>query len=306
MKTPSPAGRPVFVGEMPTNGTHELLHALFSSTTFGVAICDRQFRFRAINDALAAMNGIPAEAHLNKTLHSVLGKVSSKLVPIFRRVFNTGQPVTNFEFTAALPKRSDPGHWIANYLPIRNHTGEIHQVAAIVIELTRQSAIEACVLRLIDQLLRTNAAFRTSGRSSFTNRRIHKELSRDNPMAGLHSVIENCLSETLAISRLLNPLGSGPRNLVLASGVTTGIPGGVDATLPVSASSAEPRQTLLSSREKQVATLLASGKLNKQIADEMRISIRTVETYRGRIMLKLGLNSVPDLVRYALRSGLIV
>src|SRR6266436_10004781 len=38
---------------------HDLLSALFQSSAVGVAICDRQLRFRAVNDALASMNGIP-------------------------------------------------------------------------------------------------------------------------------------------------------------------------------------------------------------------------------------------------------
>ena len=305
MKTPSPAGRPVFVGAMPTNGTHELLHALFSSSTLGVAICDRQFRFRAINDALAVMNGIPAEAHLGKTIHNILGKASEKLVPVFRRVFTTGQPVTNFELTAALPMRTAPGHWIANYFPIRNQSGDIQEIAALVLEVTRQSAIEACALRLMDELLRTRASLQAARKRLLANRAIRKEVSLGDPLAASREMIEKCLTETFAISRLVNPLGSRSKNLVLPSPLAQ-VSAGIGAALRVPRFAADHARLMsLSSREKQVAAMLASGKTNKQVANEMDLSIRTVETYRGRIMLKLGLNSVPDLVRYAIRSGLI-
>ncbi len=61
----------------------------------------------------------------------------------------------------------------------------------------------------------------------------------------------------------------------------------------------------LSQRERQVLVLVATGKLNKQIAAELGITLRTVKEHRGRVMQKLGLTSVADLVRLAERSGLM-
>ncbi|MGD8572356.1 MAG: response regulator [Gammaproteobacteria bacterium] len=58
----------------------------------------------------------------------------------------------------------------------------------------------------------------------------------------------------------------------------------------------------LSSREKEVMDLMVAGKLNKQIAAELDISIRTVEAHRAKIMEKLEANSLPDVVRIALQS----
>jgi DNA-binding CsgD family transcriptional regulator len=51
--------------------------------------------------------------------------------------------------------------------------------------------------------------------------------------------------------------------------------------------------------------LLGAGKSHKQTAAELGMAVRTVETHRAKIMLKLGLNSLPQLVQYALRNGLI-
>jgi PAS domain-containing protein len=94
---------------------YDLLPALFRSSTVGVAICDRQFRFRAINDALASMNGISAAAHLGKTIHTVLGNAAEKVLPAYEHVLATGQPLSNFEVTAKLPTRNAPGHWNLSY-----------------------------------------------------------------------------------------------------------------------------------------------------------------------------------------------
>lgn len=60
-----------------------------------------------------------------------------------------------------------------------------------------------------------------------------------------------------------------------------------------------------SPRERQVIRLLAEGKANKEMAAVLELSTRTVEMYRARIMAKLKLHSVAELVRYAVRHNLI-
>ncbi|MEF8706852.1 MAG: LuxR C-terminal-related transcriptional regulator, partial [Candidatus Accumulibacter sp. UW27] len=54
---------------------------------------------------------------------------------------------------------------------------------------------------------------------------------------------------------------------------------------------------LLTRRERQVLELALTGKRNKEIADELGIGLRTIETHRSRVMQKLGCKSVLELVR---------
>jgi DNA-binding NarL/FixJ family response regulator len=61
----------------------------------------------------------------------------------------------------------------------------------------------------------------------------------------------------------------------------------------------------LSDREQEIVQLLASGKSNKETASRLHISVKTVETHRAAIMRKLGLKSITELVRYAIRNKLI-
>jgi DNA-binding CsgD family transcriptional regulator len=61
----------------------------------------------------------------------------------------------------------------------------------------------------------------------------------------------------------------------------------------------------LTSREMNVLKLAAAGKHNREIAEILGISVRTVEAHRARGMMKLDLTSSADLVRYALRTNLI-
>jgi len=62
---------------------------------------------------------------------------------------------------------------------------------------------------------------------------------------------------------------------------------------------------MLSSREREVLQMIAEGKTNKEIATVLNLSVYTVDAHRGRIMEKLNVHSVTDLVRFAVRCGLV-
>ena len=66
-----------------------------------------------------------------------------------------------------------------------------------------------------------------------------------------------------------------------------------------------PGRPRLSERERQVLPLLADGLQNKQIAEQLGVSVKSIETYRSRLMAKLGLTSTAELVRYAIREGIV-
>jgi two-component system, NarL family, response regulator NreC len=62
---------------------------------------------------------------------------------------------------------------------------------------------------------------------------------------------------------------------------------------------------LLTTREREVLQMIAEGKTNKEIAGVLNLSVYTVDAHRGRIMEKLNLHSINELVRFAVRNGLI-
>ena len=61
----------------------------------------------------------------------------------------------------------------------------------------------------------------------------------------------------------------------------------------------------LSPRELQVMCLIASGRSTAQIASEISVSVKTVSTYRTRMMEKMGMDSLADMIRYSVRAGLL-
>ena len=66
-----------------------------------------------------------------------------------------------------------------------------------------------------------------------------------------------------------------------------------------------PIHELLSDREFQVLRMIASGKTVKQIADEISLSVKTVSTYRARILEKTGMKTTAELIRYAFQAQLV-
>lgn len=74
---------------------------------------------------------------------------------------------------------------------------------------------------------------------------------------------------------------------------------------PAGGGEAGETDALLSPREVEVLRLLALGHTNREIADRLELSVRTVETHRAHVQQKLGLDARPDLTRYALDAGLL-
>jgi DNA-binding NarL/FixJ family response regulator len=73
---------------------------------------------------------------------------------------------------------------------------------------------------------------------------------------------------------------------------------------PAAAASADPYESL-TDREKQVLKLVAEGRSNKEVADELGISVKTAMSHREHVMQKLDLHNRTELVRFALRKGVI-
>jgi DNA-binding NarL/FixJ family response regulator len=67
----------------------------------------------------------------------------------------------------------------------------------------------------------------------------------------------------------------------------------------------EPGADVLTARQREVLRLVAGGKSTKEIAFDLNLSVKTVETHRAQIMERLGIRDVAGLVRYALRTGLV-
>lgn len=88
----------------------ELLKAYSNSTNIGLCLLDSGFRYLAINRTLAAIHGLPVEAHLGKTVREVLGDLGDLLEPKFQQAIETKKPITSRYRECSPPKlRRDTG-----------------------------------------------------------------------------------------------------------------------------------------------------------------------------------------------------
>jgi formate hydrogenlyase transcriptional activator len=130
------------VGDSKALATAELLEAYVRTSKTGVCFFDDHFSYIAINDSLAEINRLPAADHLGKSVREVLGDAAELIEPLFERVLITGEPILNLEISCTLPRRSEPGHWVVNYLPIKNASGKVNRIGAVVLETTETKKLK--------------------------------------------------------------------------------------------------------------------------------------------------------------------
>jgi len=282
-----------------------LLPTLFASSVVGVAVVDSRMRFRAINGTLAAMNGVSVARHLGRKLRYVLGGAAAKVEEAMEQVLQSGEPVSNLELRAQLPSRPEVGHWVLSYFPVRDLEGRVTQVVGVVLEITEKKNLGRSLSRMIGNLLHVGAALKTELQyRGMTGGCVDEQTGL---LARAIELVEHCIAEAQNIAAVTRPYHS-------VSVPQMQLVGGTHWTAPAgnSIDGMEKRgrdgggwARRLSQRERKVLQLLAECKSNKEVAAALGISVRTAETYRARIMLKLNLHSLGHLVLYAVRNRII-
>ena len=156
------------------------LESLLAASPIGIAFVDRELRYVRINEALAALNEVPAAAHLGRTVMDVLPAYAPRLEPLLRGVLETGRPVLNLEVIRQ--SHTDPGDTrslLANYFPVRARSGAISGVGGIVIDVTEvkqaQEALRIEQMRIASILEHAPAAIwvkEPDGRIVLANHRL--------------------------------------------------------------------------------------------------------------------------------------
>jgi DNA-binding NarL/FixJ family response regulator len=82
-------------------------------------------------------------------------------------------------------------------------------------------------------------------------------------------------------------------------------PGISDSVVQAALTREQPASDSLTQRERQVLQLIAEGKTNKEISQQLAMSVKTVESYRRNLMIKLNIHETAGLVRHAIKIGLI-
>jgi PAS domain S-box-containing protein len=113
------------------------LDTLLVSAPVGIGFWDRDLRFIRVNDALAAVNRLTPEEHVGRTLEEVIPTLAPALLPLYRQVLESGEPLVHTESTdddaLIIGERR---HWLSSYYPVRTPEGEVIGVGAVIMEIT--------------------------------------------------------------------------------------------------------------------------------------------------------------------------
>jgi PAS domain S-box-containing protein len=121
-----------------------LLDAILESAPTAIGLWDRDLRYVRVNDALAALNELPPEAHEGKSLWDVVPDLAPALEPVYRQVVETGRPIVRHEASTDLGahRLGTDRHWLSSYFPVKTDDGEVLGVGAVVMEITERKLAE--------------------------------------------------------------------------------------------------------------------------------------------------------------------
>lgn len=138
------------------------LRATYACAPVGLCLIDRDLRYLEINQRLAAINGVPAEAHLGLTLSEAVPGIVGDIEPVCCQVFATGQPIEARVLrgrTRAEPEAEQ--EWMVSYHPVWGNDGTVTGVNIAVLTVTELRQVERDLRHALE---RAEAAELASGR----------------------------------------------------------------------------------------------------------------------------------------------
>jgi DNA-binding CsgD family transcriptional regulator len=300
------------VGE-PFSETLRSLSSLLSHSTVGVALYDKSLHCRALNGALARMNGVSVSGSIGKAMHQIFPKQAPLMEPAFQRAWATGNSISNVELKVQFPAKREVRRWLVNFYPIKDESRQVRLVATTFSEVTKRSSVESQLCRLTDQfrgdVLGEPSPFgeEFAEMSARTLELVRRSVALLKSSMSLRCYASETRMATGLVRLTLFLTGTRDQEPMLQPAWPQGE---CDAGASWHSDRVAPNEHELpgscpSPRERQVLYLLADGKSNKEIGTVLDISTRTVESYRARIMLKLDLHSTAALVRYAVRNNIV-
>ena len=119
----------------------ELEH-IYHTAPVGLCLIGADLRYLRINERLAAMNGLPADEHLGRTVWEVLPEAARYFAPLLQRIIVSGRPVLDWQFRTGTSAAGGPRDLLASYYPVKAASGKIVGVAGVVQEITELKRVE--------------------------------------------------------------------------------------------------------------------------------------------------------------------
>ena len=124
-------------------GERALLNSLLDNAPVGFGFFDHELRYLRLNPAMAAMNGVPMEAHLGRSLVEVLPNLSPEVAESFTRVLQSGQSIVNKEVIGeALRGPGEERYWLCNFYPVKLPDGTMLGAGVVVADIDDRKRME--------------------------------------------------------------------------------------------------------------------------------------------------------------------
>src|SRR2546425_2221862 len=119
------------------------LEQLYRTAPIGLALVGQNLKYVRVNDALAAMSGIPAAEHIGRQLRQIIPDAAATVEPLYRQVLESGLPLIDVELRTAI--QAQPGvvrDFLVSYYPLLGEDGAPRGVNTIVLDVTERKRAE--------------------------------------------------------------------------------------------------------------------------------------------------------------------
>ncbi|MGC1417573.1 MAG: LuxR C-terminal-related transcriptional regulator [Candidatus Acidiferrum sp.] len=283
---------------------------LIFNTTIGVALFNREFRCVALGHVLSRMMGVSAGEQLGKTIGQFLPDEACLLESSCHHVWDTGESLRNLELSVHCFSKPERRAWISSVYPVRDEFGQVKLLVAIFSDVTLRRCAERKLGQLKDKFGEPSQdnIHPLGGEFAELSARAYELSLRSLDLLGRAAALRrNTLEMRIeaGLARAALFLRGTHYQEILTGATGSQLETEEEPFHPEPLPEDKLAESSPSPRERQLLYHLADGKSNKEIASILRISQRTVEFYRARIMLKLGLHSTAALVRYAIRNHIV-
>jgi PAS domain S-box-containing protein len=119
------------------------IKGLYQNAPIGLALLDRDLKFVRINEALARINGVPADDHIGRHVFDILPSLREIAEPLFRKVIETGEPISDVEVEGETQQA--PGvqrYCVEQFYPIKDDAGAVSGIGVVCEEVTEYRRAE--------------------------------------------------------------------------------------------------------------------------------------------------------------------
>jgi PAS domain S-box-containing protein len=126
-----------------------VVDAVFAAAPVGLAFMDTSFRYVRVNDALAALNGLPADEHFGRTLRDVLGdELADEIEPLHRQVLETGEPILDLHVERAqLAAPRETRNSLVSYYPVLDVDDNKIGIGVVITDVSEREQARAAAER---------------------------------------------------------------------------------------------------------------------------------------------------------------